>query len=172
MYNAKKYKSSVSRGKEAEEKFKKIAYSKNYTVIKASYEQDTKEHWDYELRKGTIVLKIDVKAMKTVNGEITDKYIYVELKNTGGGIGWLYAHDGYVAFELKDDKFVIVSLQDLRRKVESLITDKTVKSTVSNKKLYTIYTRDGWDNNKDQIALIKKEDILSLPHKIWSIQND
>ena len=174
MYNRTKYSEAYLRGKQAEQKFVDIAKNRNFTVTKASLKQDKEKHWDYEISKqlthGFYKRKFDIKSIKKVNGVLTDELIYVELQNVGGGKGWLYGEADGIVFEMSDS-FVLVSLDDLREKVESLV-DVNAESilTEKNKKPYVIYDRKKWDNNQDRFLLVKKEDILSIPYTEWKFE--
>lgn len=174
MYNKKKYTGAYTRGKNAENKFAIMAKERDFDIVKSSVKKDKEEHWDFEISKqlthGFYKRKFDIKAMKKVNGEYTDELIYIELQNVGGTAGWLYGKQDGVVFEMKES-FILVNLEDLRKKVESLV-DVNAPSvpTVSNKKPYVIYDRKRWDNNDDRMLLITKEDLLSVPHTEWKFK--
>jgi len=175
MYNAKKYAASVAMGKEAEETFVELAKTRNYSVTKATLQQDRMEHWDYELSKtinnNFFKRKIDVKAMKKINRSDegpTDRMFLIELNNVGGGKGWLYGQADGFAFQLTNG-FILIPKDDLIKQVESLV-DVTAdsKPSTSNKKEHVIYDRKRW-GNKDRFVYIKKEDLLAIRNTmLWS----
>ena len=110
MYNADKYKESVTTGKKAEALFKRVAEERNFSVTKSTLQQDRMEHWDFEIIKilnsGFYKRKIDVKGIKKINGEFTDEFIFLEIQNVGGGKGWLYGQADGIAFQMKNE-FII-----------------------------------------------------------------
>ena len=156
---------------------KKAAEIRGFVVQHSSLKDDKEGHWDYELSKNInnnfFKRKIDVKAMKKVNKSDqnrSDKMFLIELNNVGGGVGWAYAKgpDGF-AFQIKDS-FIIVSKENLQKKVEELIdiNGKSVPSN-SNKKPYIIYDRKKW-NNHDRFVYIKISDLANIKNVIrWMI---
>ena len=171
MYNETKYAKSVKHGLKAEEKFKRIATTKNFNVQNSTIYQNKIKHIDFILCKnsenGLYKRTVDVKGVKKINSEFTDKLIFIELQNNNGGTGWLYGDVDGFAFEMMDGSFILVNRIDLVAKVESLIdVNKPSITTVTKKQPYVIYDRKPWDND-DRIVLITQQDLLSLKHSKW-----
>lgn len=154
-------------GDKAEELLCKIFESKGYKAIKANKNQDINEHWDYEFSKDGISFKVDVKAMKRLSrndSQKQDSLLWIELHSVRpNNRGWLY--DGkadYLAFELTRE-FIIVSREKLIQLVESLT--KNAKRVSSPKDaLYNFYQRPG---RNDLLTMIKTSDLDMIEHRVW-----
>jgi hypothetical protein len=145
-------------GECAESKFEKLANKKGLKVKKANKSQQF-AHIDFILidKKNTTHL-VDVKARKKVSrtsSSFSDDLVWIEFKNVSGNEGWLYGASDFIAFERESD-FVIVPRANLVNLCENLVTQKRV--SVSSEALYSKYTRNG---RKDELSLIKMQDILS-----------
>jgi hypothetical protein len=150
----------------AENTFKKIALSKGFLVKDASKRQQL-SHIDFFVEdKNKKIYTIDVKARKKISRSdslTADDLIWVEFKNVAGADGWLYGAADYIAFERESD-FLIINRKNLVTLCERIVQNKKVSS--SKEALYAKYTRDG---RKDEISLIKMEDICnSMKTYIWT----
>jgi len=174
------YDKSELQGTEAEQLYKKIAIKNGYEIINSTIHENRNKHVDFIVRKDTITFTVDVKSLKRINS--TDKYvddslICIELQNVNGGIGWLYGSEDKLAFFLREG-ICTVNREDVKNLFTTLNIDLTVPSIQSNrnKKKHIIYDRSQWamkynpeKMNDDRIIYILKEELLSLPHEIWSI---
>jgi hypothetical protein len=150
----------------AENTFKKIALSKGFLVKDASKRQQL-SHIDFFVEdKNKKIYTFDVKARKKISRSdslTADDLIWVEFKNVAGADGWLYGAADYIAFERESD-FLIINRKNLVTLCERIVQNKKVSS--SKEALYAKYTRDG---RKDEISLIKMEDICnSMKTYIWT----
>lgn len=163
---------SVAIGEQGETLFEQVAKERGWTVIKATDTQNYKEHWDYALRQDNDVYYVDVKGLKRENRRAhqDDKKIPIELMGITGYPGWLYGKATHIAFLVKEG-FVFVDRIKLVNKVEEII-DVNVDPVPSEreKRLHVIYRRVKY-NRKDKIVYISKEELLSVPHKIWEVEN-
>lgn len=159
-------------GHSAEELFVKLAKDKGWTVIAATKKQDYYEHWDYIIRKPDVTCYIEVKGMKRLNRNITqdDSQICIELMGNAGYPGWIYGKSTHIAFLMKEG-FVLVDRKKLVEKVESLVDiNQEPKPSKPQKDLHVIYRRVAF-GHKDKIVYITKEELLTVPHKIWEVEN-
>lgn len=157
-----KYKNTKSwnRGQRVEKEFSQLLrmYDSNYR--KANREEQFR-HIDYFTSFGTI----DVKAKKKINradDDEQDQLVWVEFKNVQGRDGWLRSGADYIAFE-RDNDFVLVS-RNYVLGMAQVKCDLTKKVTNSKEALYKAYQREG---RKDLISIVKMEDILNMPHRVW-----
>lgn len=150
----------------AEQTFKKIALTKGFLVKEATKNQQL-SHIDFLIEdKNKKIYTFDVKARKKVNrtdASTEDSLVWVEFKNVSGADGWLYGAADYIAFERESD-FLIINRLNLVTLCERVVQNKKVTS--AKDALYAKYTRDG---RKDEISLIKMEDICNgMKTYIWS----
>ena len=144
-------------GEKAEDLFEKMALKRNLKIQKATYKQQL-SHIDFILtnEKDEIYL-LDIKARKKVSrtSEVfSDDLVWIEFKNVSGNQGWLYGASDYIAFEREYD-FVIVPRKNLALLCERLVSN--IKVQKSKDCLYNRYTRK---DRKDELSLIKMDDIL------------
>jgi hypothetical protein len=149
----------------AEDFFEKIALSKNLKIQKATLKQQL-SHIDFILtNKENKSFFIDVKARKRVSrytDSFTDQLVWIELKNVQGNEGWLYGAADFIAFEREKD-FVIVPRKNL-----VTICNKLISSKVVEKSTDALYCKFSRKTRKDELSLIKMEDILkNIKTSIW-----
>lgn len=152
-------------GEKAEDLFEKIALEKNLKVQKASTKQQL-SHIDFILTNAkNESFFFDVKARKKISRsseDFSDDLIWIEFKNVTGNQGWLYGASDYIVFEREND-FVIVPRKNLASLCERLVSN--IRVDKSKDCLYNRYTRK---DRKDEISLIKMEDILkNIKVSIW-----
>ena len=108
-----------------------IDYGRNRFVIDAekagwncklsTIEEDIKDHWDVEISKDDISLKVDVKALKKINrkkdNDVNENIIWLEILNKRNNIGWTYGKADGAFFELKES-WIYVSLKDLQKVIK------------------------------------------------------
>lgn len=149
----------------AEQTFKRLAEAKGFNVKDATRNQQL-SHIDFFIEdKKKVIYTFDVKARKKVNrtdSSTEDSLVWIEFKNVAGADGWLYGAADYIAFEREAD-FLIINRLNLVTLCERIIQNKKVTS--AKDALYAKYTRAG---RKDEISLIKMEDILNgMKTYIW-----
>lgn len=150
-----KYKQSFREGNKAQQEFVEQALRRGYEVIKATKEQDMKEHWDYEIPMG----KVDVKGIKRLkrNGDKTE-YLWIEMRGKYGD-GWLHGEADFIAFQHKKG-FTLVRREELLR-----LTLRLVKTEFTNEpELYKLYKRDG-----SLLTLIRLDDLKQITRTEWGI---
>jgi len=156
-------------GEEAEEaelRFDEVITSLN-GASKASSENETKfDHIDrvVQLNKSK-EFSVDVKALKSNSrGEAKDAgRIWVEFKGISGHAGWLYGKANYMAFEVADYDFVLVSRKRLLNFCEGKVKrgeDDIVNQ--SDKALYVGYRRS--QRPKELTSQILLSDVRNMPH--------
>lgn len=152
-------------GERAEDLFEKIAIEKNLKVQKATTRQQL-SHIDFILtnEKNQSFL-FDIKARKKVSrtsDSYSDDLVWVEFKNVAGNQGWLYGASDYIVFEREND-FVIVP----RRNLVSLC-ERIVSNVIVDKSKDCLYKKYSRKDRKDEISLIKMNDILkNIKVSIW-----
>lgn len=152
-------------GEKAEDLFEKIALQKKLKVQKATTKQQL-SHIDFILTNAkNESFFFDVKARKKISRSsknFSDDLVWIEFKNVIGNEGWLYGASDYVVFEREND-FVIVPRKNLASLCERLVSNTRVDN--SKDCLYNRYTRK---DRKDEISLIKMNDILkNIKVLIW-----
>ncbi len=165
-------KGSANIGRFAELLFEHLATSRGWWVRKATKNQDYLEHWDYLLKKKKLEYHIEVKGMKRLNRQVNqdDKMICIELQGNSGYPGWLYGKASHIAFLMREG-FVLVERKLLIQKVTSIIDiDGEITQSIRNKQSHIIYRRVQF-GHKDKIVYITKEELLSVPHKLWEIED-
>jgi len=165
-------KGSAEIGQCAEDLFVEMARKRGWAVLDATKEQNYKEHWDYLLRKPDLACYVEVKGMKRVNRNANqnDQMICIELQGNTGYPGWLYGKATHIAFLMREG-FVLLSRPKLVEKIESIIdVNAQPVPSIPKKELHTIYQRVKF-KHKDKIVYITKEELLSVPHKLWELDN-
>jgi hypothetical protein len=152
-------------GEKAEDFFEKIALKKNLKVQKATTKQQL-SHVDFILTNAkNESFLFDVKARKKISRSsenFSDDLVWIEFKNVAGNQGWLYGASDYIVFEREHD-FVIVPRKNLVSLCDRLVSNVTVDK--SKDCLYKKYSRK---DRKDELSLIKMEDILkNIKVSIW-----
>jgi len=152
-------------GEKAEDLFEKIAISKGLKIKKATFKQQL-SHIDFLItNKENKTYFMDVKARKKksrTSTSFSDDLVWIEFKNVQGHDGWLYGSSNFIAFEREKD-FVIVPTKNLILICEKIVTSKIVDK--SSDALYCKYSRK---DRKDELSLIKMQDILNgTKVQIW-----
>ncbi len=148
-------------GDTSEKNFKKLFL----TAIKATKDEDIKEHWDLKVPINNEYVKVDVKSIKRLNRyDIlpNENIHWVELVNVRGDKGWLYGDSDIIAFET-EDYFILVGTLKLRRFIEKKLGYNPQKNhniqTSKNKIIYEPYQRSG---RKDIVLMVKTIDLMHI----------
>lgn len=152
-------------GEKAEDLFEKLAINRGLKIAKASFKQQL-SHIDFLLtNKDKKTYFIDIKARKRINRSsenFSDDLVWIEFKNVSGNEGWLYGAADFISFEREND-FVIVPRKNL-----VLICEKIVTNKIANKSSEALYNRYTRKDRKDELSLIKMQDILNgTKVQIW-----
>lgn len=152
-------------GQNAEDVFEKLAKNKGLIIKKATLKQQY-SHIDFLItNKDKKTYFIDIKARKKINRSsenFSDDLVWIEFKNVAGNEGWLYGAADFISFEREND-FVIVPRKNL-----ILICEKIVTRNIVNKSSEALYNRYTRKDRKDELSLIKMQDILNgTKVQIW-----
>jgi len=150
-------KDSLELGERAEGLFMAMARQSGWQVLPSSKTENIDEHWDFQITQGVEKFKVEVKSAKRVHrsdSELQLNYIWVELRNVRGKIGWLFGKADLIAFE-KSSSFILVKRLDLLAVVNKKV-NLVAKVRDPKDALYKIYTREG---RKDKLTLLPISDI-------------
>ena len=153
-------KDSLELGEKAEGLFIEIARQSGWEVLPASKDQNIDEHWDFLIEKENQNHKVEVKSKKRINRSDNDgqnEFVWVELRNVRGEIGWLFGKADLIAFE-KESSFIFVKRLDLLAVVNKKV-NLVAKVRDPQDALYKIYTRD---KRKDKLTLLPTSDIEEI----------
>jgi len=158
-------KSSLELGNKAEGLFILTAVKQGWKVSASSQDENIDDHWDYLIEKEDLTFKVEVKAEKRIersDHDMQSKFIWVELRNVRGKVGWLFGTADLIAFE-KEKTFFFVKRRDLlavvNQKVNLVAKVKSAKDA-----LYKIYTREG---RKDKVTLLPAADLEPIQFMEW-----
>lgn len=145
-----------SGGLEKELNFKKIAEKNGFFCEKSKKNQDIYEHWDFNITKDNVNLKVDVKGIKKIDrndSDPQDTWIWLEIMNVNGEKGWCYGENDGIFFETFKKWFFVK-----KEVLQKIIENKVKKELVDDPNLayYKCYRRHG---RKDVTTLIKTSDI-------------
>ena len=152
---------NFEKGDEAEAKFMKVATALGWDVTPSTLEDDRSKHIDFVIVWGKPVnsddpgaaYSVDVKARNTAkDGE----EVWIEIRNTLGGPGYLYSEVDMIAFDV-GDRFILVDRDILRVWIEENVAREYVKS--ARDAFMKVYTRVG---KKDMITLVKTYHLKGL----------
>jgi hypothetical protein len=161
-------KDSLELGERAEKLFAEMAQKLGWQVSPSSRDENIGEHWDFQIAKGGENFKVEVKSSKRIHrndNEAQAKFIWVELRNVRGEIGWLFGKADLIAFE-KQTMFIFVKRLDLLAVVNKKV-NLVAKVKQANDALYKIYTRDG---RKDKLTLLPASDVEEIKFMEWKKQ--
>lgn len=165
------FKSSFAVGHKAENTFEALAQRKEWKTRHATQREDMLQHWDIEIEKGRLNLKVDVKAMKRQSrsdSRVQSEWTWIELRGVNeGNKGWLYGGEAHlIAFQRESD-FVLVSREDVIDTVERLVDPSLPKVSSAREAKYRVYNRPG---RHDLITMIQMTDLLPYAWKIWKYE--
>jgi hypothetical protein len=158
-------KDSLELGDKAEDLFILAAVKNGWKVSASAKEQNIDEHWDFLIEQDDRAYKVEVKSEKRIQRDDKNaqaEFIWVELRNVRGKVGWLFGSADLIAFE-KQNAFVFVKRLDLLNVVNQNV-DLVAKVKSAKDALYKIYTRDG---RKDKLTLLPVRDIEPIIFMEW-----
>jgi hypothetical protein len=159
-------KDSLELGEKAENLFILLAVRMGWKVSASSNHENIHDHWDYLIERKTESYKVEVKSKKRLRrNEDTPQqnFIWVELKNVRGELGWLFGKADLIAFE-REKNFLIIQKNDLKKMVKEKVDLKS-KAKNANDALYKIYQREG---RKDKLTLLPIKDIEEIKFMEWA----
>ena len=158
-------KDSLELGEKAEKLFAETAQKLGWQVSPSSRDENISEHWDFQIAKGGESFKVEVKSSKRIHrndSEAQAEFIWVELRNVRGEVGWLFGKADLIAFE-KQTAFIFVKRLGLLAVVNKKV-NLVAKVKQANDALYKIYTRDG---RKDKLTLLPASDVEEIKFMDW-----
>lgn len=158
-------KDSLELGERAENLFAAMAQKSGWQVAPSSRDENIDEHWDFQISKGGENFKVEVKSTKRIHrndDQSQAEFIWVELKNVRGKVGWLFGKSDLIAFE-KEASFLFVKRLNLLKVVNQKV-NLVAKVKQADEALYKIYTRDG---RKDRITLLPSGDLEEIKFMEW-----
>lgn len=158
-------KDSLEIGEHAEDMFILTAVKSGWKVSESSQIENIEEHWDFLIEKDEHQYRVEVKARKRINRKDEggqNDFVWVELQNVRGKVGWLFGKADLIAFE-KQDAFIIVKRLDLLALVNKKV-NLVAKVCDPQDALYKIYKRNG---RKDKLTLLPFSDIESIQFLDW-----
>lgn len=158
-------KDSLELGGNAEDLFILAAVQHGWKISAAAEKQNIEEHWDFLIEKDGQARKVEVKSEKRIergDANAQTDFIWVELRNVRGKVGWLFGCADWIAFE-KQNAFVFVQRLDLLKVVNQKV-DLVAKVKSAKEALYKIYTRSG---RKDKLTLLPVRDIEPIIFMEW-----
>lgn len=164
-------------GKQCEVIFEKIAQVKNFKTVKATFDENTKGHFDYTLIKNNQFKKIDVKGFKHKNrwdDKRDENIFYVEKSSSNGEDGWTYGKADFFAFARKTE-FCIVPAKKVREVISQRFKSDLKHPSASHKVSGTWYYRTNEKKKKEQFGFLYFNDIEPYIVKRWQysiLQNE
>ena len=158
-------KDSLEIGEHAEHVFILLAVKLGWKISASSKDENIDDHWDYLIEKEDTNFKVEVKSAKRIDrhdSKAQVNYIWVELQNVRGKVGWLFGKADLIAFE-KESNFIFVKRLDLLALVNKKV-DLVAKVRDPKDALYKIYRRDG---RKDKLTLLPIRDIEEIKFMEW-----
>lgn len=165
------------------DKFFSICKRKNYSVVKATRDQDRLEHWDYQINAPKGNKLVDLKSIKDNDPNIT----YLEFVGITGYDGWLLGKADYILFEQEKgflsfatpdllnwslNKVGVKDVNEIKSYYKNLFTDNGESISVpryiaganlfsKNKDFYKLYSREPWRGKPrhDIMTKVKIKDI-------------
>ena len=95
-------KESRELGDKAEETFILSAVRQGWKVSASSKHENIDDHWDYLIEKDGSEFKVEVKSEKRIqrnDDKSQHEFVWVELRNVRGKVGWLFGKSDLIAFE-------------------------------------------------------------------------
>jgi hypothetical protein len=158
-------KDSLELGERAENLFILLAVRMGWKVSISTQHENIHEHWDYFIEREPESYRVEVKSEKRLmrNEDIPQQnFIWVELKNVRGELGWLFGRADLIAFE-RGRTFLIIRTNDLKKLVKEKVDLKSIVKN-PNEALYKIYQRK---DRKDKLTLLPMKDIEEIKFMEW-----
>jgi hypothetical protein len=143
------------------------AQARNWSLVRATRDQNINEHWDWMMRQADRAHRVDVKARKKISRHdqaVQDTWAWIELHSVRpDNRGWLYAGKAtLIAFETAES-FVFIERTQLITLVSRVVSSRQVTSPQSA--AYCVYQRKG---RCDALTLIEMHLIRHASWDIWT----
>jgi len=158
-------KDSLELGEKAEGLFAEIAQRSGWRVSPSAQDENIDGHWDFQIEQAEAVFKVEVKSSKRIHrndNAAQAEFIWVELRNVRGEVGWLFGKADLIAFENRTS-FVFVRRLDLLKVINQKV-NLVAKVKHPDDALYKIYTRAG---RRDKLTLLPASDIEEIKFMEW-----
>tara|TARA_R110000751_G_scaffold1755_2_gene6375 strand:+ start:1009 stop:1515 length:507 start_codon:yes stop_codon:yes gene_type:complete len=135
--------------------------------VKASYQQDMKEHWDVQGTLEGQLSKFEVKGLKRFNrndAQPQDNMACVEYIGITGYPGWVQGKSDYIAFKRIKYPWLVVNRQQLWEMVEAKLKERNYSPSIKpwyEKEAYATYDRS-YFGKKDKFCWVPYEDIEQI----------
>jgi len=135
--------------------------------VMASYQQNTREHWDVQGTLEGQLLKFEVKGLKRLNRkdpEPQDNLACVEYIGITGHPGWIQGKSDYIAFKRIKYPWLLANRQQLWEMLEAKLKERNYSPSIKpwyEKEAYATYDRS-YFGNKDKFCWVPYEDIEQL----------
>ena len=164
--------SAQKAGVKAEQMFQQKCIDNNLEWRPSTKQENMIDHIDcyVKFQQFQDEKSIDVKAAKKLvrwHPKPQDTWLWVEWVGRSGKPGWVRSSKlDFVAFEMLNKNFLVVDRKELESHVATLVEQNKTKKidTVTDAKNGILYSRQG---NKDQLTLIKSEDLVFLKNSFF-----
>ena len=135
--------------------------------VMASYQQNTREHWDVQGTLDGRLLKFEVKGLKKFNRkdpQPQDDLACVEYVGITGHPGWVQGQSDYIAFKRIKYPWLLANRQQLWEMVEAKLKERNYSPSIKpwyEKEAYATYDRS-YFGKKDKFCWVPYEDIEKL----------
>jgi hypothetical protein len=152
-------------GQKAENVF--LSLISNRGKIREASTSEQHNHVDFILRlPNNKEIKYEIKARKKLqraDKETTDEFIWIELVNVIGNVGWLFGSADKLAFE-QENEFIVVDRERLADFVKKTCKPFEIVARATDA-LYKGYRRKG---RQDHLTIILTSDIRAIADEIIS----
>jgi len=168
---ARTFANSWRQGMRAETLFVELAKARGWRVQHASAQQDMHQHWDFEIARDEVRMRLDVKAMKRQargDARVQDTWTWLELRGVNvGNSGWLYGgQSDLIAFQTCTD-FLLVRRLALIDLVEKLVDPELPRVQYAREAHYRVYSRAG---RHDLITMVETERVREISEEVWEYE--
>ena len=135
--------------------------------VMATYQQNTREHWDVRGTLDDRLLKFEVKGLKKLNRkdpQPQDELACVEYVGVAGYPGWVQGKSDYIAFKRIKYPWLVVNRQQLWEMLEAKLKERNYSPSIKpwyEKEAYATYDRS-YFGKKDKFCWVPFDDIETL----------
>ena len=135
--------------------------------VMATYQQNTREHWDVRGTLDDRLLKFEVKGLKKLNRkdpQPQDELACVEYVGVAGYPGWVQGKSDYIAFKRIKYPWLVVNRQQLWEMLEAKLKERNYSPSIKpwyEKEPYATYDRS-YFGKKDKFCWVPFDDIETL----------
>ena len=147
-----------------------MAAERGWEIRSVSSTENIDDHFDYRIKKGNEIYKVEVKGKKRINradAHLQEELVWIELHGVRiDDAGWLFGKADLIAFQM-NRSFRIVKRPDLVALVCRLIDYKS-KADSPRDALYKTYSRAG---RSDILTMLRYEDLKGILWAEWETPN-